>query len=37
MTQIGEPLARPIIRTARMPMEDDDIECELNSPLSLGA
>lgn len=37
MTLVGDPLVRPAIRTARMPMEDDDIECELNSPLSLGA
>ena len=36
-TKVGDPLARPRIMTAPMPMEDDDIEFELKSSLSLPA
>ncbi len=36
-TLVGDPLVRPTITTARMPMEDDDFEFELKSSFSLPA
>lgn len=36
-TRVRDPLVRPTIMTARMPMEDDDLECEMAAPLGLPA
>lgn len=36
-TRVGDPLVRPTIMTARMPMEDDDPDFELAIPLGLPA